>query len=132
MISVGTEFKETVDGYFNSWLPAYDIVKDAIETRKENDPEGRLIMFETSGCPWKEHLFNIEEKLGIKGEILYVIYKNKETDWRIQVKHNSNQAVPDGGTQITVRLIFNLVCTCKSNKFHKPKEFTRIMERNPR
>merc|ERR1711990_938208 len=81
---VGTEFKETVDGYFNSWLPAYDIVKDAIETRKENDPEGRLIMFETSGCPWKEHLFNIEEKLGIKGEILYVIYKNKETDWRIQ------------------------------------------------
>ena len=75
MISVGTEFKETVDGYFNSWLPAYDIVKDAIETRKENDPEGRLIMFETSGCPWKEHLFNIEEKLGIKGEILYVIYK---------------------------------------------------------
>ena len=87
MISVGTEFKETVDGYFNSWLPAYDIVKDAIETRKENDPEGRLIMFETSGCPWKEHLFNIEEKLGIKGEILYVIYKNKETDWRIQVEN---------------------------------------------
>ena len=89
-------------------------------------------MFETSGCPWKEHLFNIEEKLGIKGEILYVIYKNKETDWRIQVKHDSNQAAPDGGTLITVRLIFNLVCTCKSNKFHKPKEFTRIMERNPR
>jgi len=81
---VGTEFKETVDGYVNSWLPAYDIVKAAIESRKENDPEGRLIMFETSGCPWKEHLFNIEEKLGIKGEILYVIYKNKETDWRIQ------------------------------------------------
>ena len=52
-------------------------------------------MFETSGCPWKEHLFNIEEKLGIKGEILYVIYKNKETDWRIQVKHDSCQGPPD-------------------------------------
>jgi len=99
LISVGTEFKETVDGYFNSWLPAYDIVKDAIETRKENDPEGRLIMFETSGCPWKEHLFNIEEKLGIKGEILYVIYKNKETDWRIQVKKVTPTREPDFWTR---------------------------------
>ena len=99
MISVGTEFKETVDGYFNSWLPAYDIVKDAIETRKENDPEGRLIMFETSGCPWKEHLFNIEEKLGIKGEILYVIYKNKETDWRIQVKKSNLRGGPIFGPE---------------------------------
>ena len=127
MILVGTEFKETVDGYFNSWLPAYDIVKDAIETRKENDPEGRLIMFETSGCPWKEHLFNIEEKLGIKGEILYVIYKNKETDWRIQVW---NQVSSDRVFRATFNLY--LVCTCKSNKFHEPKKFARIMERNSR
>ena len=82
---MGSEFKETVNGYANSWLPAYDIVKAAVESRKENDANGRLIMFESSGCPWKEHLFNIEDKLGIKGEILYVIYKNKETDWRIQV-----------------------------------------------
>ena len=51
-------------------------------------------MFETSGCPWKEHLFNIEEKLGIKGEILYVIYKNKETDWRIQVKKSTRITRP--------------------------------------
>ena len=125
MILVGTEFKETVDGYFNSWLPAYDIVKDAIETRKENDPEGRLIMFETSGCPWKEHLFNIEEKLGIKGEILYVIYKNKETDWRIQVKNLIF-------LRRVVLYILYLVCTCKSNKFHQSKKFARIMERNSR
>ena len=53
-------------------------------------------MFETSGCPWKEHLFNIEEKLGIKGEILYVIYKNKETDWRIQVKIRSPRTGSSG------------------------------------
>ena len=37
------------------------------------------------GCPWKEHLFKIEKQLGIEGQILYVLYKNKETDWRIQV-----------------------------------------------
>ena len=124
---VGTEFKETVDGYVNSWLPAYDIVKAAIESRNENDPEGRLIMFETSGCPWKEHLFNIEEKLGIKGEILYVIYKNKETDWRIQVKIRSHRT----GSAGWVTFSLYLVCTCKPNKFHKSKEFARILERNP-
>ena len=83
-------------------------------------------MFETSGCPWKEHLFNIEEKLGIKGEILYVIYKNKETDWRIQVK---NQVSSDRVFRATFNLY--LVCTCKPNKFHKSKEFARILERNP-
>ena len=128
MILVGTEFKETVDGYFNSWLPAYDIVKDAIETRKENDPEGRLIMFETSGCPWKEHLFNIEEKLGIKGEILYVIYKNKETDWRIQVKTTHTNFLIFFRRVVLYNLY--LVCTCKSNKFYKSKKFARVMERN--
>ena len=102
---VGTEFKETVDGYVNSWLPAYDIVKAAIESRNENDPEGRLIMFETSGCPWKEHLFNIEEKLGIKGEILYVIYKNKETDWRIQVKIRSPRTGSSGPHSIYIQCV---------------------------
>ena len=71
-------------------------------------------MFETSGCPWKEHLFNIEEKLGIKGEILYVIYKNKETDWRIQVR---NQVSSDRVFRATFNLY--LVCTCKPNEFHK-------------
>jgi uncharacterized UPF0160 family protein len=81
---VGAEFAEKVDYYIKSWLPAYDIVKSAVENRKENDPEGRLVIFENSGCPWKEHLFTIEKQLNIEGNILYVIYKNKPTDWRIQ------------------------------------------------
>ena len=85
IVSVGQEFMEKVDYYIKSWLPAYDIVKNAIENRKENDAEGRLIVFEQSGCPWKEHLFTIEEQIGIRGQILYVVYKNKPTDWRIQV-----------------------------------------------
>ena len=78
---VGAEFKQTLDSLVNSWLPAFDIVSAAIDARSE---DGKLIMFETSGCPWKEHLFNIEDKRGIKGEILYCVYQNKPTDWRIQ------------------------------------------------
>jgi len=81
---VGSEFKSTLEGVVNSWLPAFDIVSAALDNAKEIDTEGHLIMLETSGCPWKEHLFNLEQKRDIDGRTLYVLYKNKETDWRIQ------------------------------------------------
>ena len=74
---VGSEFKSTLEGIVNSWLPAFDIVSAALDNAKELDTEGRLMMLETSGCPWKEHLFNLEQKRDIVGRTLYVVYKNK-------------------------------------------------------
>ena len=41
-------------------------------------PSGRVIEFEIAGCPFREHLFELERKEGIVGEILFVIYP--ETD----------------------------------------------------
>ena len=81
MILVGAEFTGALNSLVKSWLPAFDIVSAAIDARTEN---GKLIMFESSGCPWKEHLFNIESKREIVGSIKYVVYRNKPTDWRIQ------------------------------------------------
>lgn len=26
-------------------------------------------------CPWKEHLYGLEEEMGIQGEILYCLYE---------------------------------------------------------
>jgi len=81
MEMIGAEFTGALNSLVKSWLPAFDIVSAAIDARTEN---GKLIMFESSGCPWKEHLFNIESKREIVGSIKYVVYRNKPTDWRIQ------------------------------------------------
>ena len=39
------------------------------------------------GCPWKEHLFSLEKKMGIDdptNQLLYVIYPDTNKSWRIQ------------------------------------------------
>jgi len=81
---VESEFKDRLDWVTSGWMPARSIVAAAIDSRKENDGNGRLIVLNSGGLPWKEHLFDLESENGIKDEILYVVYKNKETDWRIQ------------------------------------------------
>jgi len=49
----------------------------------EDEHEAMLIL--ESNCPWKEHLFELEEKLGFDGKILYVLYEDRnEKTWRIQ------------------------------------------------
>lgn len=35
-------------------------------------------------CPWKEHLFSIEEELGIVGELKFVIFQDSSDSWRVQ------------------------------------------------
>jgi len=77
---VEEEFKDRINWMTGSWMPARSIVQAAIDERKESE----LIIFGSGGLPWKEHLFQIEKELKIEGHIKYAVYKNKETDWRIQ------------------------------------------------
>ena len=47
---------------------------------------GEVIVLEIS-CPWTEHLFALEEKLGFVEQVKFVLYGEKGSDkWRIQVK----------------------------------------------
>lgn len=41
----------------------------------------------TRYCPWKEHLLELEEEMGITGELKYVLYAEGDPagKWRIQV-----------------------------------------------
>lgn len=48
------------------------------------DPSGEIIEFKNGGCPWKEHLFNLEEFLKLEKPIKYVIYPGLSSDWRVQ------------------------------------------------
>ncbi|KAL4427135.1 hypothetical protein ABPG77_001139 [Micractinium sp. CCAP 211/92] len=80
----GSEFTEAVQYYAKSWLPARKHVQEALDQRKEVHPSGRIMKLNTF-CPWKEHLYGLEEEMGIQGEILYCLYEDeRERKWRIQ------------------------------------------------
>ncbi|CAK8694986.1 unnamed protein product [Clavelina lepadiformis] len=84
MRMVGKEFVERVTGLVHHWLPARSIVLEALEKRFEVHESGKVIKLERF-CPWKEHLFRLEET-GFcgQGEIKYVLYADKTSQWRIQ------------------------------------------------
>lgn len=48
------------------------------------DPSGEIVVFKTGGCPWKDHLFNLEAELDINPPIKYVLYTDQANKWRIQ------------------------------------------------
>ncbi|KAL6936584.1 related to UPF0160 protein YER156C [Hanseniaspora guilliermondii] len=73
--SIFTKFVENV-GY--GWLPAKNIVKEAVSKRTEDN----IVIFEQY-VNWKEHLFNVEAELGIEGQINFVIIKTSNGDIRV-------------------------------------------------
>lgn len=79
---MGDVFVDKLDYYSKAWLPAREIVVDAVKKRFEVDPSGKIINLGIS-CPWKEHLFNVEVEEGIEGETLYTLYSDGK-GWRIQ------------------------------------------------
>ncbi len=46
-------------------------------------PSGRVIEFENGGCPYSEHLFELEEEQGIEGQILYAVFADTNRAWRV-------------------------------------------------
>lgn len=75
-----------------SRLPARSIVQSALDKRTSVDPSGCVLKLDRY-CPWKEHLFEIEEerKIQTSGDFvanqtpLYVLFRDNPTSeaWRI-------------------------------------------------
>ncbi|MBN3306282.1 MYG1 protein, partial [Amia calva] len=84
MEMVGTEFLDRVDFYQRSWLPARAQVEEAVRTRAEVDPSGEVVVLGQGGCPWKEHLFSLEEELAMETPIKFVLYPDQSSQWRVQ------------------------------------------------
>lgn len=61
----GTEFFQKVDYLAGAWWPARAIVERCIAQRTEVHPSGSIVVLDQF-CPWKEHLFEIEDEVGIK------------------------------------------------------------------
>ncbi|KAK7208570.1 metal-dependent protein hydrolase [Myxozyma melibiosi] len=79
---MGGVFVDLVKYYGKSWLPAREIVKEAIAKASEYDSDGRIVVFDQF-VAWKDHLFTIEKELGISGQTYYVLYSDGK-GWRIQ------------------------------------------------
>ncbi|KAL5624768.1 hypothetical protein BROUX41_004828 [Berkeleyomyces rouxiae] len=81
---IGEEFEHELKYYTTAWLPARDVVQVAFEKRMEHDPQGRVLVFEGTSAPWKDHLYNLEDG---KPSVLYVLYPEKPipgAKWRVQ------------------------------------------------
>ena len=94
MLVVSEEFLHTLDYFISVWLPARNHVQSAVEKRFSIHESGKILKFECGGLPWKEHLFDIEEVLGIQNEIKYILFEDKS--WRVQ-------AVPVSPTSFILR-----------------------------
>ena len=105
----GGEFFDRVDYTWQAWLPARQIIKDALAGRKSGegaDASGRLLIFDEYAA-WKvcdrrmegdaladssptrgtqSHLFDLEADLAIPDNelVLYVVYPDESGKWRVQ------------------------------------------------
>lgn len=84
----GGEFAAEVARVAGSWLPAKKIVEASVAKRASVDPSGRIVKLEAF-APWKEHLYELEEEMGLSEAdnttVLYVVYEDdRERKWRVQ------------------------------------------------
>ncbi|XP_029008178.1 UPF0160 protein MYG1, mitochondrial [Betta splendens] len=81
---VGVEFLDRLNFYQSAWLPARAVVEEAVKQRHQVDPSGEVVVFSQGGCPWKEHLFDLEKDLQVETPIKFVIYPDQNGHWRVQ------------------------------------------------
>ncbi|XP_028099541.1 UPF0160 protein C694.04c-like isoform X1 [Camellia sinensis] len=82
----GSEFLESVHFHAKSWLPARSIVMECLAAREDIDSSGGIMVL-TRSCPWKLHIFDLEEGMKIDPTIKYVIYQvqdERSENWRVQ------------------------------------------------
>jgi len=69
-----------------SWLPARDLVEEAVKNRLKLHPSGMIIEV-SQFCPWTDHFFEIEQNQDIKSTILFLIFpesNSKTTTYRVR------------------------------------------------
>ncbi|CAK1545426.1 unnamed protein product [Leptosia nina] len=80
---VSKDFLYTVNYFTSIWFPARDHVKNALESRFDVHESGKILVLKQF-CPWKDHLFDLEEEMGLTNQIKYVIFNDKPESWRVQ------------------------------------------------
>ncbi|XP_024017577.1 UPF0160 protein isoform X1 [Morus notabilis] len=87
MALAGSEFLDSLRFHAKSWLPARSIVMECLSARWDIDPSGEIMVLNRF-CPWKLHLFELEEEMKIDPPIKYVLYEHTQDErgktWRVQ------------------------------------------------
>ncbi|KAI7795556.1 putative UPF0160 protein MYG1 [Triplophysa rosa] len=81
---VGAEFQDRLSYFMNAWVPARDIVQQAVQSRYQVDPSGVIVLLAQGGCPWKEHLFALEKEMKLDVPIKFLLYPDQNGHWRVQ------------------------------------------------
>uniref|UniRef100_A0A7S3N8K1 Uncharacterized protein n=1 Tax=Euplotes harpa TaxID=151035 RepID=A0A7S3N8K1_9SPIT len=71
--------------------PAYNVVLNAFENREEFHESGQVIYLKQV-CPWKSHLYKIEEETKNEGLIKFTIFQAPDGMYRVQAVSVSQQA----------------------------------------
>ncbi|KAJ6604680.1 GAMM1 protein [Mycena vulgaris] len=89
----GEEFMGKLNYYANAWLPARDLLIESIESSKQIDPTGKILVFEQF-LPWKEHLFDLEAESAMpeSDKAIYVVYSDDSGNWRVQAVPVSSES----------------------------------------
>jgi uncharacterized UPF0160 family protein len=66
----------------NILLPARNIVLESYNDKDNFNASGMYVLIKHY-CPWKEHLYAIEEEKGQKGLIKFVFFESNEGNYRI-------------------------------------------------
>lgn len=82
---VGSEFLDRISYYSKVWWPARELVEHAHSQRFHVDASGEIMVLSGAGCPWKDHLLELEEELQSNGPLVkYVLFEDSTASWRVQ------------------------------------------------
>lgn len=86
MLVAASELLEQLEDAVLSWLPARSLTERAIEKGQAVFPSGQVLVLDTY-APWKDHLHELEERRGVQGRALYVLFPDARCTWC--VSHSS-------------------------------------------
>lgn len=112
-----TEFVERLQGLNDHWLPARDLVREAIEQRHACHPSGLIIHLKNQGCPWKEHLFILEK------ELIPIDASNAELDPEHSFKQRPVLVITERRDQ------FSVICVPTSTDAPFSKRCVRLLKK---
>ena len=79
-----SEFLSHAQSLAQSWWPARSIVQKSLDERMNVHPSGQIMILDMA-CPWKDHLFELEENMkNSESKVLYALYADMGGSWRIQ------------------------------------------------
>ena len=48
------------------------------------DASGEIVLLSSAGCPWKDHLLELEQDLQCSPLVKYVLFEDSNGSWRVQ------------------------------------------------